>query len=211
MFYQDMQVIAKYFKGLTERQMDLFAKLEDLYLQWNQRVNLVSRKDIDNLYIRHVLHSLAIGKLFPFRPGANVLDAGTGGGFPGIPLAILFPDTHFLLVDATLKKIKAVTAIKQALGLQNIIATHSRIEALSGQYDFITARALMPVPSLYKISQHLISREHNHPFRNGYLLLKGGDLKAELTVFHNKVKIYDITEIFGEEFFKQKKIVYLSI
>ncbi len=206
-----MQIISKYFPQLQDEQKRQFEQLGDLYPKWNERINLISRKDIDNLYTHHILHSLVISMHFSFKPNTKILDAGTGGGFPGIPLAILLPDVKFHLVDATLKKIKAVEAIKKTLELKNVTTAHSRLEEMTGVFDFIVARALMPLPELYNKTHGLLSNNHMHSFKNGYIILKGGNIETEIRPFKKRINIFNINNSVDKPFFHQKKIVYLSI
>lgn len=206
-----MEVILKYFHNLSEQQKNRFARLSDLYTYWNERINVISRKDIDNLYLHHVLHSCCIGKVVTFNPGAKVLDVGTGGGFPGIPLAILFPDTHFHLVDSIGKKIKVVEAVVNDLALTNVTFEQIRAEQLKDKYDFIVSRAVTDLPEFVSWVQGKFSKHHVHTIKNGLIYLKGGDLTNEVKPFKSKATVIDISDFFTEEFFETKKIVYLPL
>jgi len=203
-----MELIKKYFPDLSAKQLKQFEALQDLYEDWNLKINVVSRKDIDELYLRHVLHSLGIAKVQKFRPSANVLDVGTGGGFPGIPLAILFPETQFTLVDSIGKKIKVVNEVVQGLGLKNVQAHPIRVEQLTGKYDFIISRAVARMDAFTHWTKGKYKSKSKHELPNGILYLKGGDLTEELANF-KKAKIYDLTDFFSQDFFETKKVVYL--
>ena len=204
-------IILKYFPDLTEEQQRQFEALDDLYRDWNAKINVISRKDIDSLYIHHVLHSLAIAKVVRFRPGTEILDFGTGGGFPGIPLAILFPDCRFKLIDGTGKKIRVAQEVSQAIGLRNCQPEHLRGEDEKGRYDFVVSRAVMPLPDLVKIVRKNISKTQRNALPNGVICLKGGDLQAETRPFHNIIELTDISQFFHEEWFKEKHVIYLPI
>ena len=204
----DAQLIFNYFPNLTQQQQDQFIALEALYQDWNLKINVVSRKDIEELYLRHVLHSLAIAKFISFNPGAQVLDVGTGGGFPGIPLAILFPETQFTLVDAIGKKIKVVQEIVDGLGLENVRAIHQRVEEDNNQYDFVVSRAVAAMPTFRRWIKGRIKKVSEHPIKNGVLYLKGGDLGEELQDYRT-VQIYSLMDYYKEDFFETKKLVYL--
>ena len=204
----DAQLIFNYFPNLTQQQQDQFIALEALYQDWNLKINVVSRKDIEELYLRHVLHSLAIAKFISFNPGAQVLDVGTGGGFPGIPLAILFPETQFTLVDAIGKKIKVVQEVVDGLGLENVRAIHQRVEEDNNQYDFVVSRAVAAMPTFMRWIKGRIKKVSEHPIKNGVLYLKGGDLGEELQDYRT-VQIYSLMDYYKEEFFETKKLVYL--
>tara|TARA_B100000809_G_scaffold3549_1_gene3832 strand:+ start:38790 stop:39419 length:630 start_codon:yes stop_codon:yes gene_type:complete len=205
-----MKILKKYFPDLNELQIQQFEKLEVLYKDWNSKINVISRKDIDELYVRHVLHSLGIAKVQPFLPGSKVLDVGTGGGFPGIPLAIMFPETHFYLVDSIGKKIKVVQGVSEALGLKNLKAQHIRAEEVKGEFDFIVSRAVTTMPDFVKWVRKKVTKKQNHELKNGILYLKGGDLTEELSVF-TSTTLYDLSDYFNEEFFETKKVVHLPI
>ncbi len=204
-----MHLLIKYFSDLTDKQIGQFKKAGELYHYWNKRINVISRKDIDNLYLNHTLHSLSIAKVILFRKGTTVLDVGTGGGFPGIPLAILMPGVFFTLVDSTGKKIRVVNEIKGELGLENVTALHSRAEDLKGQYDFIVSRAVCKFPEFVKMTRGLLKPGGKNSIANGILYLKGGDIRNEISLFEGKVKIFSISCFFSEDFFDKKKIIYL--
>ncbi|MDR1699210.1 MAG: 16S rRNA (guanine(527)-N(7))-methyltransferase RsmG [Prevotellaceae bacterium] len=206
-----MDILLKYFPELTSRQQEQFAALQDLYADWNSKINLISRKDIENLQERHVLHSLGIVRIINFRPGTSVLDVGTGGGFPGIPLAIMFPETQFCLIDSIGKKIKAATGIAESIGLQNAVLKHLRAEEEKGKYDFIVSRAVMPLGDLLKLTQKNIKKEQQNSLPNGLICLKGGDMQAEIFPYRNKATVYDLSREFDEEFFATKKVVYVPM
>lgn len=206
-----MDIILKYFPDLTETQKQQFAALYDLYTDWNSKINVVSRKDITNLYEHHVLHSLGIAKIIHFRPATEVMDLGTGGGFPGIPLAILFPDTHFHLVDSIGKKVKVATEIAQAIGLKNVTTRHCRAEEEKQQFDFVVSRAVMPLTDLLKIIRKNIRKEQHNALPNGLICLKGGELDREVMPVKHQTLIYDLKDYFEEEFFETKKVVYVTI
>lgn len=205
-----MDEILKYFRDLTENQVIQFQKLELLYQEWNAKINVISRKDIDQLYVNHVLHALAIAKVQKFEPGTYVLDLGTGGGFPGIPLAILFPETRFYLIDIILKKINVVKAIAESLELKNVKAEQIRAENVKGDYDFIVSRAVTNMPEFVAWTKDKIKKTNKHELKNGILYLKGGDLTQELIDFP-KAKQYDISDFFSNEFFETKKVVHLPL
>jgi 16S rRNA (guanine527-N7)-methyltransferase len=205
-----MEIIHKYFKDLTAIQIEQFSKLQELYKDWNLKINVVSRKDIDELYLRHVLHSLAIAKVVQFKPGSKVLDVGTGGGFPGIPLAILFPETQFHLVDSIGKKIKVVNEVTEGLGLTNVKTTNGRVEEVKDTYDFIVSRAVAHLETFVGWTRGRISKKQNHDLKNGILYLKGGDLSEELKLY-TSATIYDLTDYFEEDFYETKKIVHLGM
>ena len=205
-----MELIKKYFGNLTETQIEQFSKLQELYQDWNLKINVVSRKDIDELYLRHVLHSLGIAKVMEFQPGANVMDVGTGGGFPGVPLAILFPETQFHLVDSIGKKIKVVNEVVEGLGLENVKTTHGRVEEVDETYDFIVSRAVAQMETFHRWVKNKVKKKENHTLKNGILYLKGGDLTEELANFPNAT-IYDLPDFFEEDFFETKKVVHLPI
>lgn len=205
-----MDEIQKYFPDLTDNQLQQFQKLEALYHDWNAKINVISRKDIDELYTKHVLHSLAIAKIQPFEPGTYVLDVGTGGGFPGIPLAILFPETRFYLIDVILKKINVVKAVAEALELKNVKAEQLRAELVKGDYDFIVSRAVTNMPDFVSWIKDKIKKQNKHALKNGILYLKGGDLTEELAAFP-KATVYNISEFFENEFFETKKVVHLPL
>ena len=205
-----MEVISQNFPGLSEAQLKQFSMLEDLYIDWNAQINVISRKDIEALYVKHVLHSLGIAKVQPFLPGSKILDVGTGGGFPGIPLAIMFPETQFVLVDSIGKKIKVVEAVAEALGLQNVTAIHARAEKVQGEFDFIVSRAVTKMDDFVKWVRKKIRRKNNHQLKNGVLYLKGGDLSEELQNFPS-AKLYDLTDYFNDPFFETKKVVHVPI
>ncbi|WP_424379235.1 16S rRNA (guanine(527)-N(7))-methyltransferase RsmG [Muriicola sp.] len=208
--HMDAGIINQYFPDLTEIQQQQFGLLADLYQDWNKKINVVSRKDIDELYLRHVLHSLGIAKLITFNPGARVLDVGTGGGFPGIPLAILFPDVQITMVDAIGKKIKVVEEVVAGLGITNTRALHTRVEDLDEQFDFIVSRAVALMPTFVHWVKGKISKQSSHSLKNGILYLKGGDLTEELKLYRN-AQIFDLSNYFGEDFFETKKLVYLPM
>ena len=204
----NVQIVFRYFPDLTEQQKEQFRKLESLYQDWNQKINVVSRKDIDELYLRHVLHSLAIAQVIQFKKGAEILDVGTGGGFPGIPLAIMFPDTNFTLVDSIGKKIRVVEEVVQGLGLTNVIAVNRRVEDLEGQFDFIVSRAVAAMPTFLHWVRGRLKMNSRHNLKNGILYLKGGDLQEELREFE-EAQILELKDYFEEEFFETKSVVYL--
>ena len=205
-----MEFILKYFPDLTDNQKNQFAQLEALYQDWNSKINVISRKDIDELYVKHVLHSLAIAKIQKFEPGTYVLDVGTGGGFPGIPLAILFPETRFYLIDVILKKINVVKAVAEALELKNVKAEQMRAENVKGDFDFIVSRAVTNMPDFVSWIKDKIKKQQKHELKNGILYLKGGDLTEELAAFPN-AKEYNIADFFEGEFFETKKVVHLPL
>jgi len=205
-----MTIIQKYFNDLTNEQLSQFAKLELLYKDWNSKINVISRKDIDELYLRHVLHSLSIAKLISFNDGTSILDVGTGGGFPGIPLAILFPNCKFHLVDSIQKKITVVNNVVKELDLKNVKTSCSRVETISEKYDFVVSRAVTNMKDFVSWIKFKINKNSFNDFKNGVLYLKGGDLEDELKSFKN-VKTFELSEIFNEDFFIQKKVVYLPI
>lgn len=206
-----IDIILKYFPGLTDLQQQQFAQLDSLYREWNAKINVISRKDIDNLYEHHILHSLAIAKVINFRPTTQILDFGTGGGFPGIPLAILFPECQFRLIDGTGKKIRVAQEVCQAIGLTNCQPVHLRGEDEKGKYDFVVSRAVMPLPDLVKIVRKNISKTQRNTLPNGIICLKGGELQAETQPFRNIVELTDISTFFSEEWFKEKHVIYLPI
>jgi len=202
--------IFEYFPNLSEEQQFQFRKLEELYKDWNLKINVVSRKDIDELYLRHVLHSLGIAKILTFNEGSEVLDVGTGGGFPGIPLAILFPQVKFTLVDSIGKKIKVVNEVKEGLQLTNVVTINARVEEIPGQFDFIVSRAVAAMPTFVHWVKGKIKKNSIHEKKNGILYLKGGDLSDELDNYKT-AQIFDLTDYFKEEFFETKKVVYLPL
>ena len=204
-----MELILKYFPDLSDTQRLQFAALQDLYNDWNAKINVISRKDIDNLYEHHVLHSLAITRFIHFRPKTSVLDLGCGGGFPGIPLAIMFPECHFKLIDATGKKVHVASEIAAAIGLTNCVCEHHRGEDEKEKFDFIVSRAVMTLPELYKIARKNISKTHRNALPNGIICLKGGDVQEETRMFRNVVEIEEIYHFFAEPWFKEKHVVYL--
>lgn len=206
-----MELILKYFPNLDERQKTQFTALYDLYMDWNSKINVISRKDIVNLYEHHVLHSLGIAKMIRFTPGTQIMDLGTGGGFPGIPLAIMFPEVQFHLVDSIGKKIKVATEIAYAIGLKNVTFRHCRAEEEKRTFDFVVSRAVMPLTDLIKIIRKNIRHEHQNVFPNGLICLKGGELEKETTPVKHKTIIYDLKEAFAEEYFETKKVVYVTI
>ncbi len=208
---QNASIIFHYFPQLTEKQKEQFTQLGPLYADWNEKINLISRKDVENLYINHILHSLAIAKIIDFKPGTSVLDVGTGGGFPGIPLAILFPETKFHLVDSIGKKITVVNAIVEALGLVNVKAEQIRAEQLKGKYDFVVSRAVTRMKEFYDWVNNKIRDKSLHPLDNGILYLKGGNLDEEMSELKKRYSLYDLTEYFKEDFFETKKVVYMPV
>lgn len=206
-----MDKILRYFPNLTEKQKEQFAALYDLYTDWNSKINVISRKDIGNLYEHHVLHSLAIAKYITFKPGTTVMDMGCGGGFPGVPLAIMFPQVQFHLVDSIGKKVRVAGEIASAIGLENVRTSHSRAEEIKEKYSFIVSRAVMQLPDLVKICRKNVSKEQNNVLPNGIICLKGGDMNAETQPFRNSCEIVSVSDYFGEEYFKDKKVVYVQI
>lgn len=206
-----MEEILKYFPHLTDTQRQQFAALEALYTDWNSKINVISRKDIEHLYTHHVLHSLAIAKEINFRPQSEILDFGTGGGFPGIPLAILFPECHFKMIDRTAKKIKVVNEVANAIGLKNVTAVQLSGEEEKGKYDFIVSRAVMPLPDLVKIVRKNVAKQQRNALPNGLICLKGGNLEGETQPFKNIVEVTPISDFFDEEWFKEKHLIYLPL
>lgn len=206
----DMDEILKYFPNLTPEQIAQFEKLEEVYTDWNAKINVISRKDIQELYTKHVLHSLGIAKVMEFLPGASIMDVGTGGGFPGIPLAILYPETNFYLIDVIAKKIKVVNEVIKALELKNIVAEQKRAENVEEKFDFIVSRAVTNMPDFVSWIRQKTKKENKHEFENGILYLKGGDLTEELQDFPKAVQ-FDLSNIFDNEFFETKKVVYLPL
>ncbi len=209
-----MDILLKYFPDLTGKQQQQFEAAFNTYKEWNEKINVVSRKDIDSLFEKHILHSLAIAKFVQFRPDTHVLDIGTGGGFPGIPLSIMFPETNFTLCDSIAKKIKVAETVSETIGLMNTDFVIGRVEQLKESFDFIVSRAVAPCEQLYRWTQHYINEENNNPKFNGYLLLKGGDLKEEIKALRqiNKkliVEEFALSQWFEEEFFETKKLVYI--
>lgn len=205
-----MKLVLKYFPNLTEDQIHKFKQLESLYQDWNLKINVVSRKDIDELYLRHVLHALGIAKVLQFKDGSQILDVGTGGGFPGIPLAILFPECSFHLVDSIAKKLRVVDEVVEGLGLTNVKTTHSRVEDIDGQYDFIVSRAVAAMPTFVHWIKGKIAKQQKHNLKNGILYLKGGDLTEELKDYKTTT-IYNLSNYFSEDFFETKKVVHLPL
>lgn len=203
-----VEIVFKYFPNLSEEQQAQYRLLEELYKDWNQKINVVSRKDIDELYLRHVLHSLGIAKIQTFNDGASIMDVGTGGGFPGVPLAIMFPNVHFTLVDSIGKKIKVVDEVVQGLNLNNVTTINSRVEEVKGQFDFIVSRAVAAMPTFTHWVKGKIKKESLHDRKNGILYLKGGDLSDELKDYRT-AQIYDLPDFFEDAFFETKKVVYL--
>ena len=205
-----MELILKYFPDRTEEQKRQFAALYDLYTDWNSKINVISRKDIENLYEHHVLHSLGIAKVIRFKPGTKVMDLGTGGGFPGIPLAILFPEVQFHLVDSIGKKVRVATEIAGSIGLKNVTTRHARAEEEKQLFDFVVSRAVMPLTDLLKIIRKNISPKQQNALPNGLICLKGGELERETMPVKNKTTMWNLKEFFGEEFFETKKVVYVA-
>ncbi|MDR2683851.1 MAG: 16S rRNA (guanine(527)-N(7))-methyltransferase RsmG [Prevotellaceae bacterium] len=206
-----MDIILKYFPDLAESQKACFGMMFDLYYDWNSKINVISRKDIGNLYLHHVLHSLAISKILKFKPQTSVVDVGTGGGFPAVPLAVLFPETRFCLVDSVGKKIKATAGIVNSLGLKNCVFVNDRMENVKEKFEFAVSRAVMPLADLIKVLRKNIAREQKNALPNGIICLKGGELQHETAPFKNSATLYNISDFFEEEYFKTKKAVYLPI
>ena len=205
-----MELILKYFPELSEKQTEQFRQLDVLYHDWNAKINVISRKDIDNLYEHHVLHSLGIAEFTRFKSGTEIMDLGTGGGFPGIPLAIMFPDCHFHLVDSIGKKVRVASEIANSIGLKNITFRHARAEEEKGKFDFVVSRAVMPLTDLLKIIRKNISSKQQNALPNGLICLKGGELGNETMPVKNKTTLWDLKEFFEEEFFETKKVVYVG-
>lgn len=206
-----MELILKYFPNLSEEQQKQFAALYDLYIDWNSKINVISRKDIENLYEHHVLHSLGIAKIINFTPRTSIMDLGTGGGFPGIPLAILFPETKFHLVDSIGKKVRVANEVADAIGLKNVTFRHARAQEEKGMFDFVVSRAVMPLTNLMDIIKKNITKEQKNALPNGLICLKGGELEHETMPFKNKVVISNLSDYFKEEFFETKKVVYVPL
>ena len=206
-----MTIIQKYFTNLTGLQVEQFAQLEALYNDWNAKINVISRKDIQNLYEHHVLHSLGIAKVVNFRDETTVMDLGTGGGFPGIPLAILFPHVQFHLVDSVGKKVKVANEVATAIGLKNVKFSHARAEEIKEQYDFVVTRAVMPMVDLVKVARKNIKKEQHNAVRNGIIALKGGQLNGEIASMKNIATVWELSDFFDEEYFKTKKVVHVTI
>lgn len=206
-----VDIIFRYFPQVTDVQKKQFAQLFDLYREWNDKINVVSRKDIDNLYVNHVLHSLGIARVNSFLPGSRVLDVGTGGGFPGIPLAILFPETQFHLVDSIGKKITVVRAVSEGVGLKNVKAEKIRAEEIKGEYEFVVSRAVTRLKEFYGWIHRKVKKESIHELKNGILYLKGGDLQEELAEANRAYTLYSLSDYFTEEFFETKKVVHVPI
>ena len=204
-----IEIIKKYFPQLTPKQEEQFAALDALYHDWNAKINVISRKDIDNLYEHHILHSLAIAKYINFREGTNVLDFGTGGGFPGIPLAIFFPEANFKLIDGTGKKVRVAQEVADALGLENVLPSHLRGEEEKGKFDFIVSRAVMPLPDLMKIVKKNIASDQHNVLPNGVIVLKGGNLDEELKPYKNIAEKTELSQWYDEEWFKEKYLIYV--
>ena len=206
-----IQTIYNYFPDLSNIQREQFAALDELYHEWNAKINVISRKDIDNLYEHHILHSLGIAKVLRFRPSTNVMDVGTGGGLPGIPLAILFPETHFHLIDSIGKKIKVATAISESIGLKNVSLAHRNAIEEKGKYDFIVSRAVMNLSELAKLVSKNISKKQQNALPNGIICLKGGDLQSELEPFKKSCETWELSDFFEDEFYETKKVVYIHV
>lgn len=204
-------IVYKYFTQLTDTQQKQIDQLDELYRDWNAKINVISRKDIDGLYLHHVLHSMALSRILRFKPGTRILDFGTGGGFPGIPLAILFPECQFRLIDGTGKKIKVAQAVADAIGLKNVEAVHRRGEEEKDKFDFIVSRAVMPLPDLVRIVRKNVAHEQHNALANGLLVLKGGDLKEEIRPFKNIVELTPLSDYFEEEWFQEKYAIYLPL
>lgn len=206
-----MKEISKYFKDLSDVQIHQFESLYELYTDWNAKINVISRKDIENLYLHHVLHSLAIAQVISFKPGTKILDVGTGGGFPGIPLAILFPESEFTLIDSIGKKIKVGQEVANAIGLKNINLKHLRVQEEKNKFDFVVSRAVMPLDDLVKFVRKNIVKEQKNALPNGLICLKGGELQHEILPLKNIASSYEISDYFNEDYFKTKKVVYVPI
>lgn len=206
-----MKIVQKYFKNLTERQIQQFGMLYDLYAEWNEKINVISRKDIEHLYERHILHSLSIGRYVTFEKNTQVLDIGTGGGLPGIPLAILYPNVSFTLIDSIGKKIKVATEISEAIGLDNVVLSHQRVQDNKRQYDFVVSRAVMQLDKLVQLCQKNIHRKQQNAIQNGLICLKGGDIVAEIAPFRRIVDVVDLSHYYNEPFFETKKVVYVPL
>ena len=206
-----MELILKYFPHLTEHQKSQIEALYTLYIDWNEKINVISRKDIENLYEHHVLHSLAIASIIRFQPGTTILDVGTGGGFPGIPLAILFPESSFVLIDSIGKKIKVATEVSTAIGLKNITLKHIRLQEEKEKFDFVVSRAVMPLGDLVKLVQKNISKKHKNALPNGLICLKGGELQHEILPYKNVAELFEVSDFFKEPYFETKKAVYVPI
>lgn len=206
-----MEQILKYFPALTETQKEQYRMLDAIYHDWNAKINVISRKDIDNLYEHHVLHSLGIAEIIRFKPGTKVMDIGTGGGFPGIPLAIMFPDCHFHLVDSIGKKIKVCMEVTQSIGLKNVTCSHERVEDEKGKFDFVVSRAVMPLAELIKVVRKNIAKESHNGMPNGLICLKGGEVDREIQPFKHIAIVTPLSDYFHEEYFDTKKIVYVSL
>lgn len=204
-------IISKYFPHLSQKQMSQFEALQGLYGEWNAKINVISRKDIDNLYLHHILHSLAIAKFIDFKEDTNVLDFGTGGGFPGIPLAILFPNANFKLIDGTGKKIRVANEVAHAIGLENVLAQHLRGEEEKGKFDFIVSRAVMPLPDLMKIVRKNVANDQHNVLENGVIVLKGGDLQEEVRPYRKIAMVEELSQWFDEEWFKTKNLIYVPV
>lgn len=206
-----MEIVTKYFADLTGQQLNQFERLGALYEEWNARINVISRKDIEQLYERHVLHSLSIAKVIRFVPGTTILDVGTGGGFPGIPLAIMFPETSFMLIDSIGKKIKVVSEVASALNLSNVTAQHIRVEEVKQKFDFVISRAVTAFPRFVTLVKTKIANESNNGLANGILYLKGGDFDEEIEPFRKQIQVYELHSFFQEEFFETKKLIHLAL
>lgn len=206
-----MEIITKYFPDLTHKQLEQFRQIEPLYLDWNSKINVISRKDMDHFYEHHVLHSLGIAEVLPFQPGTKIMDVGTGGGFPGIPLAIMFPETEFLLVDSIGKKIKVVEEVAKSAGILNVNAIQSRAEDVNGKFDFVVSRAVTNLPDFIKWIEYNIKKESRHLLKNGILYLKGGDLDEELAPVRHNYRIFKLSDYFEETFFETKKVVHVGL
>ncbi len=207
----NIDIITKYFSDISDEQRRQFEALYDLYQDWNSKINVISRKDIDNLFEHHVLHSLSIAKTIRFKDGSEILDFGTGGGFPGVPLAILFPNCHFRLIDGTGKKIRVATEVANAIGLKNCHPEHKRGEEEKGKYDFVVSRAVMPLPDLERIVRKNISTKQRNAMPNGIICLKGGNVEGEIQPFRKYAEVSEISQWFDEEWFKEKYVIYLPI
>ncbi len=205
------QLISKYFPQLTEEQNRQYDQLEELYNDWNAKINVISRKDIDNLYERHVLHSLGIAEVIRFKPGTLIMDLGCGGGFPGIPLAIMFPECRFHLVDSIGKKVKVAQAVAESIGLTNVEFSHSRAEDIKDKYDFVVTRAVMPLVDLIKVSRKNISKEQHNGLPNGIIALKGGELEREMASMRKICATWELSDYFTEEYFQTKKVVHVTV